>query len=70
MSKGYFMSKNCLREVRTAVEDALPLLLVCDPERGGATLETIKRDECPIELLRIFADNEVIEWHRMKVHST
>ena len=66
-SKGYFGSKNCLREARTAVEKAKPLALVYDPVRGGATLESIREDECPVELQSIFEDRKIIEWHRIKV---
>ena len=44
-----------------------PLALVHDPVRGGATLETIKEEECPPELQSIFFDRKIIEWHRIKV---
>ena len=67
VSKGYFKSTNCLREVRTAFEKGKPLALVHDPVRGGATLEFIKGKECPAELLGIFDGRNVIEWHRIKV---
>ena len=58
---------DCLREANTPVEKGKPLLLVYDPVRGGAALETIKQDECPAELLGIFNNRNVIEWHRIKV---
>ena len=61
VSKGYFLSTNCLREARTAVAKAKPLALVHDPVRGGATLETIKANECPLELQGIFKDNKIID---------
>ena len=67
VSKGYFGSKNCLREARTTVEKSKPIALVYDPVRGGATLESIEEDECPVELKGIFKDRKVIEWHRIKV---
>ena len=67
VSKGYFGSKNCLREARAAMEKSKPIALVHDPVRGGATLESIKEDECPVELQGIFKGRKVIEWHRMKV---
>ena len=67
VSKGYFLSTNCLREARTAVVKAKPLALVHDPVRGGATLEAIKEEECPPELQGIFKDRKIIEWHRIKV---
>ena len=66
VSKGYFLSMNCLRETHTAVAKAKPLALVHDPVRGGATLETIKANECPLELQGIFKDHKIIEWHRIK----
>jgi hypothetical protein len=65
-SKGYFTSKNCLREVRTAIDKAKPLVLVHDPVRGGATLADIMKDECPPEMQSIFQGLKVIEWHRIK----
>ena len=42
-------------------------MLVYDPIRGGATLEMIKQDECTVDLLGVFKDRKVIEWHRIKV---
>ena len=65
-SKGYFKSDNCLREARTAVEKAKPLTLMHDPVRGGATLEFIQQEECPVELLGLFEGRKIIEWHRIK----
>jgi hypothetical protein len=65
VSKGYLKSKNCIREVRASVEKTKPLTLVHDPVRGGATLEFIKEQECPPELLSIL-DAPVIEYHRIK----
>ena len=58
---------DCLREAKSAVDKAKPLVLVYDPVRGGAPLEVIKQDECPGELQGIFEDRKVIEWHRIKV---
>jgi len=74
VSKGYFKSKNCLREMRYTVDAGKPLVLVHDPVRGGATLEFIKAEECPSDLhngtfLRPGSGEErdVITWHRIKV---
>ena len=39
VSKGYFKSKNCLREARCAVAKRKPITLVHDPVRGGAASE-------------------------------
>jgi len=65
VSKGYFVSKNCLREARTAVEKSKPLVLLHDPD--GSTIDSIRENECPATLQSIFKDREVIEWHRIKV---
>ena len=72
--QGYFKSKNCLREARYTIDTGKPLVLVHDPFRGGATLEFIKAEECPSDLLDgIFLlpgsnkEREVITWHRIKV---
>ena len=53
LSKGYFASKNCLREIRASVDTKLPLVLVHERERakGGLPLEELK-SECPEEVLR------------------
>ena len=74
VSKGYFKSKNCLREIRHTIAMRKPLVLVHDPVRGGATLEFIRKEECPLELhdatfLRPGSGEErdVITWHRIKV---
>ena len=65
-------SGNCLREVKHAVEKSKMLALVHDPVRGGATLESIKNDECEEGLQHIFKDpssptkdRKVIIWHRI-----
>jgi len=66
VSQGYFKSKNCLREARTAMQKVKPLALVFDPVRGGGTLKFIKEEECPVELKAIFEGRKIIEWHRIK----
>ena len=67
VSKGYFVSVNCLREARCAVAEAKPLALVHDPVRGGAALDFIRDEECPDELRSaVFDGRDVIEWHRIK----
>ena len=67
VSKGYFKSKNCLREVEHGVTTEKPLTLVHDPVKGGETLAVLKADECP-DALRdlVFGHRDVIEWHRIK----
>jgi len=71
VSKGYFKSKNCLREVKATLKMRKPLSLMHDPVRGGAPLKTIQDDECPPEYFTdIFKDfgkdRNVIIFHRIK----
>ena len=69
VSKGYFKSNNCLREVRCAVAKKKPLTLVHDTAtylQSYLPLETIKNEECPDDMRPIFDSKEVIEWHRLK----
>ena len=71
VSKGYFKSKNCLREVKGTLKMKKPLSLVHDPVRGGAPLKTIMDDECPPEYFTdVFKDfgkdRNVIIFHRIK----
>ena len=51
LSRGYFRSKNCLKEIFATVEQMKPWVLVheADPGKGGLTLQASK-DECPSEL--------------------
>ena len=68
LAQGYFLSKNCLREVQRALEGQKPLILVheSDPNRGG-TVEAIRDRECPDELKdRIFGGQSIIEWYRLR----
>ena len=65
LSKGYFRSRNCLREVRSAMEKSKPLVLVHDPAHGGISLEE-SRLECPEEYREfVFSGRTVITWHRI-----
>jgi len=69
VSKGYFKSNNCLREVRCAVAKKKPLTLVHDTAtylQSFSPLGIIKNEECPDDLRPIFDCKEVIEWHRIK----
>ena len=67
VSKGYFKSKNCLREARCAVSKVKPLSLVHDPVRGGGSLKSISNDECPTEYYdHILTGRPVITYHRIK----
>ena len=51
LSRGYFLSANCLREVRHALAVDKPIVLIheVDRNKGGATLQELK-DECPEDL--------------------
>ena len=77
LSKGYFASRNCIREAKQTVAKKIPIVLVheADPAKGGLTLEQ-SRAECPV-LLRdgvftvrvdnVFVQNvEVISWLRVR----
>ena len=66
LSKGYFKSSNCLREVRGALSMQKPLTLVHDGDKAHMTLEAIKREECPVDMqTAVFDNRNVIEWHRL-----
>ena len=51
LSRGYMVSRNCLREIRATVEKSKPFILVIeiDKAKGGHTLSEA-RQECPEEL--------------------
>ena len=67
VSKGYFKSKNCLREVRCATSKDKRLSLMHDPVRGGASLDFIIEEECPTEMRSgIFDLHPIISFHRIK----
>jgi len=44
LSKGYFASRNCIREAKQTVAKGIPIILVheADPAKGGLTLEQSK----------------------------
>lgn len=73
LSRGYFTSRNCLREARASMQRNKPILLVheTDASKGGFTLEEA-RAECP-EDLRDFMfgpvgyERPIIPWHRITV---
>ena len=67
LSRGYFLSINCLREVRAAVEMQKPIILVheSDASKGGASLDEL-RAECPEELREaIFGGHLPVPWLRL-----
>ena len=65
-SKGYFSSRNCLREVRETLKKAKPVTLMFDPEKGGAPLEVIRDEECPADLRGpVFDGRALVKWYRI-----
>lgn len=68
LSKGYFRSKNCLREVRSALQLKKPIILVqeADPGKGGGLLEELRAD-CPADLQPAIFDVgwPLVVWHRI-----
>ncbi|KAL1499130.1 hypothetical protein AB1Y20_013641 [Prymnesium parvum] len=69
LSKGYFFSANCLRELESALRWNLALILVHeqDENKGGVPLSTL-REDCASQqrgLHLLFQDkDEIIAWHR------
>lgn len=71
LSKGYFLSRPCLLEVRAAVEASKPLILVheVDVKHGGASLPDLMA-ECPEDVREAVFGRpdepppDVITWHR------
>jgi hypothetical protein len=72
LSRGYFLSAPCLREMHAAVECSLPVITVheADLSHGGAPLADLKA-ECPEELNELIFGDEAapsmpIPWVRNK----
>ena len=63
----YFHSKNCLRELRHAVESGKEIVFVYEPkaEREGCTLDT-HRAACPPDLLGTLDGGYIIPWYRVR----
>jgi hypothetical protein len=67
LSKHYFTSRNCLREVKATIHEQLPLVLVHEQqeEKGGGPLQTM-RMECREEMRPyVFDKRTPITWHRI-----
>ena len=67
LSKHYFTSRNCLREVKATIDEKLPLVLVHEQqeEKGGGPLEMM-RAECRKEMRPyVFDGRAPIAWHRI-----
>ena len=67
LSKHYFTSRNCLREVKASLEAQRPLVLVHEQQedKGGGPLEAL-RAECREEMRSYLFDGHMpIVWHRI-----
>ena len=70
MSKGYFMSPNCMREVRHAVKQRKRIAPVHegDPKHGGEPLSVLSM-QCPDDLKQEIFETKgrvITPWHRVK----
>jgi len=67
LSKHYFTSRNCLREVKATIHEQLPLVTVHEQqeEKGGGPLQAM-RTECREEMRPyVFDKCTPITWHRI-----
>ena len=68
LSKKYFGSRNCLKEIVASIEQGKPLVLVQEQQedKGGGPLELLKA-ECRDDKMReaIFDGRTPIAWHRI-----
>ena len=68
LSKKYFTSRNCLREIKASLEQEKPLVLVHEQQedKGGGRLDAIQA-ECREDAMRteIFGGRVPITWHRI-----
>ena len=68
LSRNYFSSRNCLKEVMASLQQGKPHVLVHEQkqDKGGGPLEALKA-ECRNEEMReaIFAGRTPIVWHRI-----
>jgi hypothetical protein len=71
LSKGYFFSKNCMREVEHTLKARRPIALVheTDASKGGAPVEQLRRDIPPECLEGVFglegSPRPIIAYHRV-----
>ena len=66
----YMRSRNCLRELRRAVEAKKRIVLVneTDPQHGAVNMATHRRD-CPEELRHIIDEHPIVPYYRVKEYS-
>ena len=68
ISKKYFGSRNCLREVRASLEQEKPLILVYEQQedKGGGPLDVLQAECLNAEMrAKIFDGRNPITWHRI-----
>ena len=67
LSKGYLLSRNCLREVRACEQKQKPRCLISesDPSHGGAPVQQLISQECPKDLRKVIDEKQVVQWHRV-----
>ena len=69
LSRGYFLSRNCLREAQRTVDMKKPLILIreADPKKGGQSLKATQ-EECPESLRQqiFFSGVPIANWHRLR----
>lgn len=63
----YMRSRNCLRELRRAVERKKSIVFVneTDPQHGAVSMATHRRD-CPEELRHALDEHPIVPWYRVK----
>lgn len=63
----YFLSKNCVREFRRAVETGKPMIIVeeTDEIHGHVSLD-VHKAACPAELQSAFDESAIVPWYRAK----
>ena len=68
LSRKYFQSRNCLKEIRASLDQEKPLVLVHEQQedKGGGPLDVLKA-ECRSDEMRdrIFHGRTPITWHRI-----
>ena len=67
LSRRYFVSRNCLREVRATLDQGKPIVLVHEEQedKGGGPLEALQA-ECPEDMRgKIFDMRKPITFHRI-----
>lgn len=73
LSKGYFFSKNCLRELDHTLKLNKPLILVheIDPSHGGAEMDVLLQDATAKGRVELFdRQSTIITWQRISDFQT